>query len=63
LKSIPTSAEAEESLIWTRDGRLRLTAVLVVLLAAHLLTMVMVVHLLARSDTAALQRISKARES
>jgi hypothetical protein len=55
LKSSPNSAEALDRLIWAGDGRLRLTVVLAVLLAAHLLTMVMVVHLLAPSDTVAAQ--------
>lgn len=55
MRSNPHNAEAPEGLLWTRDGRLRLAVVLSVLILAHLLTTVLVVHLLARSEAAAQQ--------
>jgi hypothetical protein len=53
MRSNPNPAEPSESLFWTFDGKLRMTAALTFLLAVHLLTSIMVVHLLARTDTAA----------
>jgi len=47
---MPKPAETSESLIWNNDGKLRMSAALAVLLAAHLVTTIMVVHFLARSD-------------
>jgi hypothetical protein len=53
MRSNPDAAEPSETLIWTFDGKLRMSAALTVLLAAHLLTSIMVVHFLARTDTVA----------
>ncbi|HTC53791.1 MAG TPA: hypothetical protein VK700_17795 [Steroidobacteraceae bacterium] len=50
------AARKRESLIWTERGKLRLTAALTVLLAAHLLTTLLVVQLVARADTVAVTR-------
>jgi hypothetical protein len=46
LTSIPKAAQWLESLIWTERGKLRLTAALALLLAAHLLTTMVVVQLI-----------------
>jgi hypothetical protein len=54
MRSNSSPKEASESLIWTFDGKLRMTAALAALLVPHLLATVMVVHFLARSDTVAM---------
>jgi hypothetical protein len=46
LTSIPKAAKRTESLIWTEHGKVRLTAALTLLLAAHLVTTMVVVQLI-----------------
>jgi hypothetical protein len=52
LNSVPHVHGGPESLLWTRDGKLRLTSALTVLLAAHLLATGLVLQLQSRIEVA-----------
>jgi hypothetical protein len=52
LNSVPHVRSGAESLLWTHDGKLRLSSALTVLLAAHLLATALVLQLQSRIEVA-----------